>query len=177
MATMTTSTTSHVSPPHAFPEDEPLRLVSHRVTRYLVPLGRCLFAALFVKAAPMHFSAQGVAYAAAEGVPMANVLVPAAGVLALLGGASVALGYQARLGGFLLTLFLIPVTLLMHDYWHAVDPAEAMVQQTMFWKNASMLGAALVMTHFGAGPISFDALTYKARAEELGVLAPRLPVI
>ena len=171
-------TTSHAIPSHvSFPEDEPLRLVSHRVTRYLVPFGRCLFAALFITAAPLHFSAQGVAYAAAEGVPLANVLVPMSGLLALIGGVSVALGYQARLGGFLLTLFLVPVTLLMHDYWHVVDPAEAMVQQAMFWKNVSMLGAALVLAHFGAGPISIDALTYKARAEELGTLAPRLPVI
>ena len=151
------ATTTHAIPSHlSFPEDEPLRLVSHRVTRYLVPLGRCLFAALFITAAPMHFSAQGVAYAAAEGVPLAKVLVPISGLLAL---------------------FLVPVTLLMHDYWHVVDPAEAMVQQAMFWKNVSMLGAALVLTHFGAGPISIDALTYKARAEELGTLAPRLPVI
>src|SRR6185503_12096282 len=141
-------------PAHVSYSDEPQRLVSHRVTRYLVPFGRCLFAALFIKAAPMHFSAEGIAYAAGEGVPLASVLVPASGLLALVGAASVALGYQARLGGFLLTLFLLPVTLLMHDYWNVVDPAEAMLQQAMFWKNLALLGAALVLTHFGAGPIS-----------------------
>jgi uncharacterized membrane protein YphA (DoxX/SURF4 family) len=42
-----------------------------------------------------------------------------------------------------------------------------MVQQVMFWKNMSMLGAALVLVHFGAGPLSVDAAVYKARSEEL----------
>jgi putative oxidoreductase len=167
------ATSGHVIPPMAFTEDEPTRLVSHRVTRYLVPLGRGLFAALFIMAAPMHFTAWGTALAAAEAVPMAEVLVPTSGVLALLGGLSVAVGYQARLGGFLLTLFLVPVTLLMHAYWQVVDPAAAMVQQVMFWKNVSLLGAALVFTHFGAGPISIDALTYKARTEHAERALPR----
>jgi putative oxidoreductase len=173
MATTTTAFPAHLH----ISDEEPHRLVSHRVTRYLVPLGRCLFAAIFLLSMPMHFSSQGIAYAASEGVPLASLLVPASGVLALLGGASVALGYQARFGAFLLALFLVPVTLLMHDYWNVVDPAQAMIQQAMFWKNVGLLGSALILTHFGAGPISFDALTYKARAEELGVVAPKLPAI
>ena len=156
----------------SIPHDDPQRLVSHRVTRYLVPLGRCLYAMLFLKAAPLHFSPQGIEYAASEGVPMAGVLVPLAGVLALLGGLSVALGYQARFGGFLLALFLVPVTLQMHDFWNVADPTQAVFQTALFWKNVSMLGAALTFAHFGAGPISIDALTYKARAEELDAMAP-----
>jgi putative oxidoreductase len=151
-------------------EDEPQRIVSHRVTRYLVPLGRCLLAAVFLRAAPLHLSPQGIAYAASQGVPLADVLVPLSGLLAGVGGLSVALGYQARFGAFLLALFLVPVTLLMHDYWNVVDPIQALTQQTMFWKNVSMLGAALTFAHFGAGPLSIDALTYKARVEELDLL-------
>jgi putative oxidoreductase len=168
MTTTTTAYSSQLSVPH----EDPQRLVSHRVTRYLVPLGRCLYAMLFLKAAPLHFSPQGIAYAASEGVPMAGVLVPLAGVLALLGGLSVALGYQARFGGFLLALFLVPVTLQMHDFWNVADATQAMLQQALFWKNVSMLGAALILAHFGAGPISIDAVAYKARAEELDVMAP-----
>jgi putative oxidoreductase len=165
--TITSAFDAHLSP-HA--EEEPQRIVSHRVTRYLVPIGRCLLAALFLRAAPLHLSPQGIAFAASEGVPMPEVLVPLSGLMAGVGGLSVALGYQARFGAFLLALFLIPVTLLMHDYWNVVDPTQAMLQQTMFWKNVSMLGSALVLAHFGAGPVSIDALTYKARVEELDLI-------
>jgi putative oxidoreductase len=54
-------------------------------------------------------------------------------------------------------LFLVPVTLMMHRFWATTDPMMASIQQVMFMKNLSMLGGALLLTHFGAGPLSFDA--------------------
>jgi putative oxidoreductase len=162
MATLTA--TSHTHFPSA---DEHDRMVSHRITRYLVPIGRLLFAAIFLKSFPMHMTSQAVAYAQSQGVPAANLLVPASGVLALLGGLSVALGFRARVGAFLLVLFLVPVTFMMHRYWTIDDPQQHMIQQVMFMKNLAMLGGALFMTHIGAGPLSIDATIFKARNEEL----------
>jgi putative oxidoreductase len=122
-----------------------------------VPLGRLLFTLIFLESVPMHFSAQGIGYAAHSGVPWANVLVPLSGILALAGGLSVLLGYHARIGALLLVLFLIPVTLTMHAFWNIADATMARMQMIMFMKNVSMLGAALLILHFGAGPISIDA--------------------
>ena len=130
---------------------------SHDVLRYMVPLGRVLFAAIFVMAAPGHFAAPTIAFAAQQGVPLASLLVPLSGVLALLGGLSVLLGYRAKLGAWLIVLFLIPVTLAMHAFWKVADPTMAQMQQAMFMKNLSMLGAALLIAYFGAGPLSLDA--------------------
>jgi len=31
------------------------------------------------------------------------------------------------------------------------------IQQAMFFKNVALLGAALLLTHFGPGPLSLDA--------------------
>lgn len=126
-------------------------------TRYLVPVGRALYGAIFLLAAPAHFSRQTIAYAAAHGVPFANLAVPASGLMALIGGLSVILGYRAKLGAWLLVLFLVPVTLMMHDFWAVKDAAMAQIQQVMFLKNLSMLGGALLITYFGAGPLSVDA--------------------
>jgi len=64
-------------------------------TRYLVPLGRAAFAAVFLWFAPGDFSRQGIAWAGQQGVPLAGLLVPLAGLLSLAGGLSVLLGYQA----------------------------------------------------------------------------------
>jgi putative oxidoreductase len=79
------------------------------------------------------------------------------GVLALLGGLSVLVGYQAKWGAWLLILFLVPVTLLMHNFWVVKDPMMAQMQMAMFMKNLSMIGGALLITQFGAGPLSLDA--------------------
>jgi putative oxidoreductase len=79
--------------------------------------------------------------------------------LALLGGLSVALGYQTRIGAWMLVLFLIPVTLMMHKFWGIADAQMAMMQRIMFMKNVSILGGALFLAYFGAGPVSIDEHT------------------
>src|SRR5262245_24556794 len=125
--------------------------------RYLVPIGRVLFSAIFLMAGSGHFSAQTIAYAAHEGVPLAAVLVPLSGVLALVGGLSVALGYRARWGAVILIAFLVPVTFGMHRLWAVSDPMFQQLQMVMFMKNVAMTGAALLIGWFGAGPVSLDA--------------------
>ncbi len=124
--------------------------------RFLVLAGRILFALIFVTAAPRHFSREGIEHAAQLGAPLAGLLVPISGVLALAGGFSIALGYKARWGAWALVAFLLPVTFIMHAFWRLQDPVLAHTQQAMFAKNISMLGAALMIAYFGSGPLSMD---------------------
>ena len=119
--------------------------------------GRILFSAIFIMSGFLHFSQPEIAYAAQAGVPMAGLLVPASGVLALAGGLSILLGYRAKLGAWLLVLFLVPVTLLMHNFWAVKDPMMSQMQMAMFLKNVTMLGGALLISQFGAGALSLDA--------------------
>lgn len=123
---------------------------------FVALLGRICFSVVFILASFGHFSKETIAFAEAAGVPMANILVPLSGVLALVGGLSILLGYKARIGAWLIVLFLIPVTLHMHRFWGIDDPAVAMLEQIMFLKNLSMLGGALLIAYFGAGPLSID---------------------
>ena len=125
--------------------------------KLLVPLARIFYSFIFIFAGIGHFTnPQMVAYAAAQGVPMAPFLVPLAGLLALAGGVSVLLGYKAKWGAWLLVAFLVPVTLTMHRFWGLTDPQAAMMQMIMFEKNLAMLGGALLITHFGSGPYSLE---------------------
>jgi putative oxidoreductase len=119
--------------------------------------GRILFSIIFILSGFFHFSQQDIAYAVHAGVPMANFLVPASGILALLGGLSILLGYRSKIGAWLLVLFLVPVTLAMHNFWAVKDPMMAQMQMAMFMKNVSMVGGALLISQFGAGPLSLDA--------------------
>ena len=123
---------------------------------YIVPLGRILYAAIFIMAVPGHFAAGTIAYAAGKGVPMASIVVPLSGLIALAGSLSIMLGYRAKVGAWLIVLFLVPVTLTIHNFWAMTDPNAEQMQQIMFMKNVSMLGAALMITHFGSGPLSLD---------------------
>lgn len=118
--------------------------------------GRILFSYLFIVASFGHFTPAYVAFAAHRGVPFPQLFVPIAGILALFGGLSVLLGFRARVGAWLLVLFLVPVTLMMHNFWADTDPAMAMANRINFMKNLSMLGGALLIAYFGAGPLSLD---------------------
>src|SRR6266536_5611698 len=124
--------------------------------RSIVPIARLLLVALFLMSAPGHFKAQTIAYAAQQGVPFASILVPFSGFMALAGGLSVLLGWHARAGAWLLVAFLVPVTLAMHAFWKVPDPMMRQIQMAMFMKNLAMLGGALVIAYWGAGPVSLD---------------------
>jgi putative oxidoreductase len=124
--------------------------------RSIVPVARLLFVALFLMSAPGHFQAGTIAYAAQQGVPFASVLVPLSGILAIAGGLSVLLGWHARAGAWLLVAFLVPVTLAMHAFWNVAEPMPRMIQQAMFMKNLAILGGALLVAYWGAGPVSLD---------------------
>ena len=125
--------------------------------RYLVALGRLFYSLIFVVAGFGHFTHQEIAYAAAQGIPIAGFLVPASGILAIVGGLSILLGFHGKLGAWLLVLFLVPVTLTMHNFWAVKDPMMQQIQMAMFLKNFSMLGSALFFTQIGTGPLSLDS--------------------
>lgn len=127
------------------------------VGSFVTLAGRILFSAIFIMSGFLHFSQAEIGYAAQAGVPMAKLLVPASGILALVGGLSILLGYKAKIGAWLLVLFLVPVTLLMHNFWAVKDPMMAQMQMAMFLKNVTMLGGALLISQFGAGRLSVDA--------------------
>jgi putative oxidoreductase len=123
----------------------------------VVFVGRLFFALIFLLAGANHFASQTIAFAAAQGVPLASIAVPFAGIIAILGGLSILLGYHARIGAWLIALFLIGVTPMMHNFWAVTDPMARQMQMIMFMKNVSMLGGALLISQFGAGPWSLDA--------------------
>lgn len=154
--------TSHVDvhhehhPHHDESEKRPMAEATAS-TAFLVPLGRVLFVVIFLLSATTHFSSGVIAYAGSQGVPAPSLLVPLSGLLALVGGLSIALGFYTRLGAWMLVGFLVPVTLMMHKFWAAPDAMTARMQQAMFLKNVSMLGGALLLTYFGGGPYSVDA--------------------
>ena len=125
--------------------------------KFIVIIGRTLYALIFLLTIMSHFTGKAAGYAAAKGVPAASFLVPFSGILAVTGALSIILGYKARWGAWLIVIFLVPVTFMMHAFWNETDPMQAQMQMSNFMKNISMLGGALLITYFGSGPLSIDA--------------------
>jgi putative oxidoreductase len=120
-------------------------------------LGRLLFVLIFLMSAPRLFLRETAAFAASQGVPLASIAVPLSGAIAFVGGLSILLGYRARIGAWLIVLFLAAVTPMLHNFWSVADPMMRQMQFINFMKNLSMLGAALFLSQTGAGPWSLDA--------------------
>lgn len=121
----------------------------------LMLIGRLLIAAIYILAGFGKLAQpEGTAgYMAAMGIPMASVLVWPAGLVELLGGLALALGFQARIAALALVAFNIPATFIFHAFWSA-DAASAQVQQIMFLKNLAMSGGLLYVAALGAGRFS-----------------------
>ncbi|MFE3261526.1 DoxX family protein [Nocardia sp. NPDC059091] len=118
----------------------------------LVLIGRILFALLFLGSGFGHFAQRKtmVQYAQFKGVPMAELAVPASGVLLLAGGLSVLLGVWADLGTLLLLVFLVPTALLMHPFWKETDAEAKQTEMVHFNKDIALAGAALMLFAFFA---------------------------
>lgn len=128
-------------------------------------VGRLLFSLIFLMSFPGHFKAETIAFAAAQGVPLANLAVPASGILALVGALSIILGYRARWGAAALIAFLVPVTFMMHPFWSVTDPMMHQLQMVMFMKNIALVGTALVIMQLGVGAFSLDARIASRKAQ------------
>jgi putative oxidoreductase len=122
--------------------------------RPLFLVGRLLFSLIFLLAGFNNFASRTIAFAASQGVPLASIAVPLSGVIAFLGALSILLGYRAKLGAWLIVLFLVGVTPVIHNFWAVTDPMMHQIQMIMFLKNLAMLGGALLITQFGSGPWS-----------------------
>ena len=126
------------------------------VARPVVLLGRLLFVLIFLMAGVTHFLKPTIGFAESQGVPLASIVVPLSGILAALGALSILLGYKAKMGGWLIAIFLIGVT-PMHKFWAISDPMMRQMQMVMLLKNLAMLGGALLISQFGSGPWSLDS--------------------
>ncbi len=129
--------------------------------QYVLLAGRILFSSIFILASFGHFSPSSIEMAGEQGMPIPYLLIPLFGLIILAGGLSILLGFRARWGAWLLAFYLVISTFLMHPFWQEQDAMMASIDQIMFFKNVSMLGAALMVAYFGSGPLSLDHIWRK----------------
>lgn len=115
----------------------------------LLLIGRILFGGFFIMSGINHFSnlEMMTGYAGSKNVPAPQVAVIVTGAMLVLGGLAVLTGLFAVLGLWLLVLFLVPTSLIMHNFWAIRDPQQRMAEQVNFLKNIALIGAAFALMY------------------------------
>lgn len=129
------------------------------VTEIALIVGRVLFALLFISSGVNHFAQNSAmtAYAKYKKIPMAKIAVYVSGLMILLGGIYIALGFYADLGALLIAIFLIPTAFLMHAFWKESDATAKSNEMIAFFKDLSLAGAALIIFALLRGGADFGS--------------------
>ncbi|MEO1144464.1 MAG: DoxX family protein [Cyanobacteria bacterium J06638_22] len=127
------------------------------VQKYIPLLARTAIAVIFLHSGVGKISnfAGTQEQIAGAGLPLAPLVTVFTILFLFVGSISLIVGYKARIGAGLLLAFLIPATLVFHNF--IADP----IQLGQFMKNLAIIGGLLMVTAYGSGPLSLD---YRATA-------------
>ncbi|HEY6443682.1 MAG TPA: DoxX family membrane protein [Candidatus Acidoferrales bacterium] len=109
-------------------------------------IGRILIGGFFIIAGINHFARLKMmaGYAKMKGTPAPELAVGTSGILLLLGGLSLLLGFHPTIGVILVAIFLLPTTFMIHNFWAVQDPQAKMNDLVNFEKNIAILGLLLM---------------------------------
>ena len=129
--------------------------------------GRILLSAIFIWSGFGKITGweQTAGYMAAKGMPLIPFFLVLSIAFELGGGLSLLTGFLGRWGALALFAFLIPTTLIFHNFW-AAAPAEKMMQTVNFMKNVAIMGGLLMAFRFGPGEFSVDNWWRKAKGTQ-----------
>lgn len=134
---------------------------------FFMLIGRILMAAIFLLSAyekVMNYNATE-AYMTSKGLPVVPLLLVLSIIIEFIGGLSLLIGYKVRALSIILILYLIPVTLIMHDFWMMSDLMQRKDNMYHFFKNLAIMGGLLYVASSGAGFFSFDRCRYTCKKE------------
>ena len=114
--------------------------------------GRVMFTLIFFLSGITHFT-DLASYVALmpEAIPFRPFWVLISGVVELLGATMILTNRLPELGGWLIFIFLVPVTIVVHGVSMVTtpDPVMEQIQLSFFLKGVAMAGAALLITQIG----------------------------
>jgi putative oxidoreductase len=108
--------------------------------------GRVLFTALFAFAARGHI-VNHPRYVEGSGrkLPLPILAGWPAGVWLLTADASIVVGVWPDVGALMIAVFLVPAAVIFHPFWSTTDPAARRTHESSFYRDISLLGAALAL--------------------------------
>ena len=127
------------------------------VTKFGPLAGRIMLALIFLISgfAKIGNFAGTAGFMASKGIPFAEIALALAIIIEIGGGVMLVAGWKALWAALAIFLFLIPATLIFHNFW-AVEAAQFQNQMNHFLKNVCILGGMLYIMAYGSGPLSID---------------------
>ena len=113
---------------------------------------RILFTMIFFLSGVTHFTdLHGYINLMPAAIPGRGFWVVISAIVELIGATLILFNYRPRLGGWLIVLFLIPVTVVVHGTAMIADPSPVMraVNVSFFLKGLAMIACALFITQLG----------------------------
>ena len=119
---------------------------AHLVPAIALLFGRLLVGGVYIFSGILNLVGMNgsIGYAASKGVPAPGILVPLATLIMIAAGISFITGFQPTLGVLAVWAFLLPVTLMMHNFW-ALQGQERFGELVSFKNNLGLLGGALML--------------------------------
>lgn len=113
-------------------------------------VGRILFVLLFIMSGMNHLLKLNdmTGYAQSRGLPAAKAATVVSGLVILVGGVLVVLGWHRFIGAGLLVIFLVLSAFTMHAFWKETDPMAKMNEMVHFMKDLALAGAALFIAYY-----------------------------
>lgn len=114
--------------------------------------GRVLLSILFILAGFGKLTSLGgtAEFFGAVGLPMPQVTAVIVGLIELLGGLAILVGFKTRIAATVLAIFVLAATAVGH-----LDFSQA-GNALMLQKNLGLTGGLLLLAVLGAGPLSVD---------------------
>jgi putative oxidoreductase len=125
-------------------------------------IGRLCMCAIFIITGVWKFvNYNGVSEEmASKGMPWVPFFLILAAIIEIIGGLSLFLGYKTRFWAAILMVYLIPVTIIFHDFWNAPE-VQRYTQVIEFLKNVTIIGGLWDVIGSGPGRLSLDAFIKK----------------
>lgn len=125
--------------------------------RVMPLIGRILISVIFLLSGfGMLTSWSGsAAVLASKHFPIPSAMVAGAVIVEIIGGLCLVFGFKARIAAFIMFLYMIPTTLVFHNFW-ALQGAARGDNQIHFLKNIAIMGGLLMVSAYGPGKLSID---------------------
>ncbi len=113
----------------------------------IILIGRILFGGFFLMSGINHFTKLEAmtGYAKYKKLPAAKLGVLISGLMLVLGGIYIILGFYADLGALLLAIFLVLAAVIFHNFWAETDATAKQNEMLAFMKDIALAGGALIV--------------------------------
>jgi uncharacterized membrane protein YphA (DoxX/SURF4 family) len=133
----------------------------------IILIGRILFGGFFLMSGINHFTKLEAmtGYAKYKKLPAAKLGVLISGLMLVLGGIYIILGFYTDLGLLMIAIFLVLAAVIFHNFWTETDATAKQNEMLAFMKDIALAGGALIVFAMVAkqgGEIDFGWVISKA---------------